>query len=133
MNATARSTQPSWNTQMRAPKSREGQRVKRTIKTYQREENTPQPQNNAMYNTMNDFNIAGRKTNELNHKNNMMLDSPSPQEFSVLTPGYKKPMIDFKKDGSNETFENLTTAGPSVEPGLQTQREIYEETQNMDH
>ena len=31
MNVTARSTQPSWNTQMRAPKSREGQRVKRSV------------------------------------------------------------------------------------------------------
>ena len=41
-----------------------------------------------MYHTMNDFNNAGRKTNELNH-NNMIFDSPSPKE-SLLTPGYQK-------------------------------------------
>ena len=70
---------------------------------------------------MNDFNNAGRKTNDLKNKNNIMLDSPSPKD-SLLTPGYQKQMLDFKKDGSAETFENLTTAGPSIEPGLETQR-----------
>lgn len=73
---------------------------------------------------MNDFNNAGRKTNDLN-KNNMILDSPSvtPKEI-LLTPGLQKQKLDFKTGGSQENFENLTTAGPSVEPGPDTQRQI---------
>lgn len=74
-----------------------------------------------MYHTMNDF--SGRKTNDLNNKNHMILDSPSPKE-SLLTPANKKQVLDFKQGGSQETFENLTTAGPSAEPGANTQRQI---------